>query len=55
MPGDPDPALSRPGELPVQLGSCLLGLLAFGIDQWPGDVDDTAGAMGRLVGHLRRS
>lgn len=44
--------VARPGELAVRLGSCLLGLLAFGVDRWPADVDPTARAMARLVDDL---
>jgi aminoglycoside phosphotransferase (APT) family kinase protein len=57
-PGDLGPLLvhahriARPGELAVHLGSCLLGLLAFGADRWPADVRETARAMARLVDDL---
>ena len=41
--------IARPGELQVCLGSCLLGLLAFGIDHWTENVDHAAGNAIRLV------
>jgi thiamine kinase-like enzyme len=46
--------LARPGELPVSLGSCLLGLLAFGVDHWPHDVDAVAVKAARLIAALSR-